>query len=296
MVAALPANLDAHLKSGLTTLCRCWSITRSDGVQMGFTDHDLQLSFKGLQFRADTGLSSSALAQGTGLSVDNAEAVGVLSDAAITEADIEAGRFDGAQVSCWLVNWQDVSARWLQFEGTIGEMRRAGGAFTAELRGLTDALNRPIGRVYQKPCTAVLGDAQCGFDTNTPGFFFETNVQAVEDGRRFTWDALIGFDAGWFTRGRLDVVSGAAQGLWSMIKEDRNNDGAREIDLWEPIRAAIVPGDTVRLTAGCDKRFATCRDKFTNLLNFQGFPDLPGEDWMTAVPKKAGRNTGGSRR
>ena len=296
MVAALPPALDAHLKSGLTTLCRAWAITRTDGVAMGFTDHDLPLSFKGVTFKADTGLSSSTLSQGTGLSVDNVEAVGVLSDASITDEDIEAGRYDGAQVSSWLVNWQDVNARWLMFEGSIGEIRRAGGAFTAELRGLTDTLNRTIGRVYQKSCSAVPSDPSFRFDMMTPGYFFETNVQQVAGGLQFTWDALVGFEPGWFTRGRLDVLTGAAAGLWGSIKEDRSTAGTRVLELWESLRLPVAPGDRVRIFAGYDKRFETCRDKFNNTLNFQGFPDLPGEDWMTAVPKKAGVNTGGSRR
>ena len=72
----------AHVAGGLTSLCRCWAITRRDGVQYGFTDHDLPLSFDGIEFRADTGLSALALQQSTGLSVDNAEAIGALSDVA----------------------------------------------------------------------------------------------------------------------------------------------------------------------------------------------------------------------
>jgi uncharacterized phage protein (TIGR02218 family) len=50
----------------------------------------------------------------------------------------------------------------------------------------------------------------------------------------------------------------------------------------------------VRLEAGCDKRAETCRLKFANFLNFRGFPHLPGEDWLTAVPKAEGANDGGS--
>lgn len=51
-----------------------------------------------------------------------------------------------------------------------------------------------------------------------------------------------------------------------------------------------VPGET------CDKRWATCRSKFGNGANFQGFPDIPGDDFLTAVPVQGGRNDGGSRR
>ena len=292
----IPEALQAHLQSGFTTVCRAWAIIRRDGVTHGFTDHDCPLGFDGIEFRAHSGLTASALAQSTGLSVDNSEAIGALSDASITEADIEAGRFDGAEISCWLVNWSDPDQRWLQFRGTIGELRQGGGAFTAELRGLTDALNQPIGRVYQKPCTAVLGDATCGFDLDTPGFSATQTVEGVEEARILRWSDQMTFASGWFARGRLDVLTGAAAGLWASVKRDEVLPSGRRVELWESLRAQLVPGDQVRLTAGCDKRFATCRTKFDNLTNYQGFPDVPGDDWMMAVPKSTGINTGGSRR
>lgn len=296
-MAGLTPDFEAHLAGGLTTLCRCWAITRRDGVLHGFTDHDCGLSFDGIAFKADTGLSALALQQSTGLSVDNSEAIGVLSDAAVREADIEAGRFDGAEVRAWLVNWADVDKRWLQFRGSIGELRRTGGAFRAELRGLTEALNRPLGRVYQKPCTAVLGDAACRFDMNSAGYVEERAAETVNGDQYFEWADLAGFEAGWFARGRFVVQTGAAAGLTGTIKADRSLPGnGRRIELWQPMRARVGPGDMVRLEAGCDKRFATCQLKFANLINYQGFPDIPGEDWVMSVPKQSGVNSGGSRR
>ena len=295
-MSRLNTGLKAHLESGITTVCRCWALTRRDGVTMGFTDHDCGLAFDGIEFKADTGLSALALQQSTGLSVDNTEALGALNDAAIREDDIEAGRFDGAEVRAWLVNWADVSQRQLQFRGSIGELRRAGGAFEAELRGLTDVLNVPLGRVYQKPCSAVLGDRACGFDTQAPGYFADVQVEEVEDRRVFRFAALNWFDAGWFRHGLLRMQSGAAIDLSGAIKRDVNDGGARVIELWHPLRAAIAPGDHLRLTAGCDKRMDTCRLKFQNLLNFQGFPDIPGDDWSITDPARAGTLNGGSRR
>lgn len=47
---------------------------------------------------------------------------------------------------------------------------------------------------------------------------------------------------------------------------------------------------------GCDKRWATCVETFDNAINFQGFPDIPGDDFLTAAPIEGGRNDGGSRR
>ncbi|MFK7746315.1 MAG: DUF2163 domain-containing protein [Roseobacter sp.] len=288
--------LKSHLESGLTTVAHAWAILRKDGVTLGFTDHDRDLSFDGIQFRADTGLSALSLAQSTGLSVDNTEALGALSDLSIREDEIEQGRFDAAEVRAWLVNWTDVSQRWLQFRGTIGELRRADGGFQAELRGLTEALNRPLGRVYQKPCTAILGDAACRFDAASPGFSLDLAIEDVTEARIFKWVGVDGFDAGWFARGRLEVLDGPAAGLWGMIKHDRLVGADRIVELWEPIRSTLTGGTTVRISAGCDKRSETCRLKFQNFANFQGFPDLPGDDWMLAVPKSTGANTGGSRR
>lgn len=293
---ALDPALRAHLETGVTTTCRCWALTRRDGVVMGFTDHDRGLGFNGIDFRADTGLSALTLQQSSGLSVDNTEALGALSDAAIREADIEAGRYDGAEIRAWLVNWQNVDQRHLQFRGTIGELRRKGGAFEAELRGLTEALNRPLGRVYQKPCTAVLGDADCAFDLTTPGYAADLPAEEITERRVFRFAGLAGFDADWFRLGRLAVLDGAAGGLSGMIKRDRFEGGKRVIELWHPLRAPVVTGDMLRLEAGCDKRMDTCRLKFNNLLNHQGFPDIPGDDWSVSDPSRAGDLDGGSRR
>ena len=173
----------AHLQTGATTIARAWEVVRSDGVRMGFTDHDQDLLFDGLVFAADGGLSAQALSTATGLSVDNAEALGALSDANIQETDIRAGRFDGAEVKAWLVNWQNVVDRTLQFRGSIGEIVNTGNAFRAELRGLTEALNLPRGRVFQTACGAVLGDSDCGFDVDAAGYSAQIAVLSVVDQR-----------------------------------------------------------------------------------------------------------------
>ena len=283
----------AHLGQGVTTVARAWAVTRTDGVRLGFTDHDRDLAFDGVTFRAATGMSARAISAGTGLSVDNSEALGALRDDAIREADIAAGRYDGATVVSWLVNWRTVSERRLIFRGTIGEIRRANGAFHAELRGLAEALNRPMGRVFQTSCGAVLGDAACGVDLTQPAFMAEAEVIDIS-GAGLTLTAS-GHAAGWFAGGWLTVLTGAAAGLAGAIRRDMQGD-PRAIELWEPLRAALAPGDLVRLSAGCDKRIETCRDKFANLVNFRGFPDLPTDDWLTAVPAASVQSRAGRRR
>lgn len=285
-----------HLQTGTTTICRAWSVTRRDGVVYGFTDHDLPLSFGGIDYLPDSGLTAKSLDLSTGLSVDNTEAVGVLSATYITEADITAGRYDGAEVRFWQVNWADPSQYLLRFSGTIGEITRSGPQFQAELRGLTEALNLPMGRVYQRDCAALLGDADCGFDTSADGFRHEGAVLA-STGRSFRFAGLTEFDPGWFERGRLTVLSGEAKGQIGLIKVDRYDPGdIRVIETWTPVGGAVAAGDLIRVEAGCDRSLSACRYKFGNVPNFRGFPDIPGQDWLISTPLRAGVKDGGSLR
>ena len=287
-------DLIEHLKTGATTVCRAWAVIRRDGAWFGFTDHDLDLECAGKVYRANTGMSAGSLQQATGLSVDNTEAIGALSDAAISEADIHAGRFDGAEVEAWLVNWAQPKQRALQFRGNLGELKRANGAFQAELRGLTEILNQPQGRVYQSPCSAVLGDHSCRFDLSGVGYSTEVLIETVTDRRVLVFAGMQEFEDRWFERGRFKVLSGPATGLIAIVKNDRLTADRRQIELWEPLGADMLEGDMVRLEAGCDKRADTCRLKFNNFTNFQGFPHIPGEDWLMGYPSDNQPLDGGS--
>ncbi len=51
-----------------------------------------------------------------------------------------------------------------------------------------------------------------------------------------------------------------------------------DIETWLPNARTPEIGDVCYIQPGCDKLRETCRDKFENILNFQGFPDLPGQD------------------
>jgi uncharacterized phage protein (TIGR02218 family) len=143
-------------------------------------------------------------------------------------------------------------------------------------------------------CSAVLGDGACGFDVETAGYFSDTGFVDVDDARVFTFAGLNGFQERWFERGVMLVTSGAAAGLSGIIKNDLVIDGSRVIELWQSLKVDLSASDTVRLFAGCDKRTTSCKAKFGNFLNFQGFPDIPGEDWLMSYPSSASVNTGGS--
>lgn len=47
------------------------------------------------------------------------------------------------------------------------------------------------------------------------------------------------------------------------------------------------------MVVGCDKRFETCKAKFSNTVNFRGFPHLPGNDAAYGYVNEGGNFDGG---
>jgi uncharacterized phage protein (TIGR02218 family) len=292
---SLPAPLQAHLDSGATTLAWCWRLTRHDGTRLGFTDHDRDLAFDGTTFAAATGFTATEIKDSLGLAVDNLEVESALSADSLNESDLAAGLFDDAAVEIWRVNWQDTAQRVLMRSGSIGEVRRAGSAFAAEVRGLAHYLQQPKGRLFQYGCDADLGDARCSVDLASPAFRASGTVIVATSLRRFTAMGLDSFGGGFFSRGLLSFTTGANAGRSQEVR--RHLFAAPVIlELWQPTAEAILPGDQFTVTAGCDKQFATCKAKFDNAVNFRGFPHMPGNDFITAVARSGDPgNDGGSR-
>jgi uncharacterized phage protein (TIGR02218 family) len=276
----LPIGLQAHLDGGATTLCWCWTLTRGDGAVQGFTDHDGVLSFDGVAYQAASGFTASEVQSSLGLTVDNLTLAGALSAATLNEADLAAGLYDNAVLAIWRVNWADVAQRVLMRSGTLGEVTRSGGAFSAEIRGLAQALNQPVGRAFGHLCDADLGDARCGLAIAA----VDGAVVTAADSRRFTASGLDGFASGDLTGGKLTFTSGAAGGQAMEIKRHGASGGIVSIELWQSLSEAVMAGDSFSVTPGCDKTFATCRARFANGANFRGFPYMPGNDAVLATP------------
>ena len=278
----IPAALQAHLDTGVTTLCHCWLLTLRDATRLGFTDHDRALEFDGVTFTPASGFDASALQAATGLAPDNIEVVGALSDNAITETDLERGRYDDAEADIYRVNWTDPEQRVLLFRGSLGETTRGPLAFTAELRGMAHRLDQPQGRAYLRRCDAELGDARCGV-TLTP---VSGTVTAIAPHGGLTVSGLP--TDGTYAQGLLVWTSGDNTGQTAAIREHAGST----LTLWSPPPDTMQPGDAFTATMGCDKRFQTCRTRFSNAPRFRGFPHMPGDDWMTGYPKQGEPNDG----
>ncbi len=293
----LPGGMQAHLDSGATTLCWCWRLSRLDGTRYGFTDHDHNLTFDGTLFEAASGFSASELSAGVGLSTDNLEAQGALMSNRLNEDELAQGRFDDAQVEIFRVNWADPVQRVLMSSGSLGEVKRGENSFSAEVRGLSHYLQQPKGRLVQYGCDAAFGDTRCSINTGSGSAFRLAGVVVdVQSRHAFTVSGLEAFASGWFARGNLIWRSGANAPGRMEIKQHRVlENGDVFMELWQDMAFDISTGETFDAIVGCDKQFSTCRDKFSNQINFRGFPHVPGNDFIVSYPgRDDARNDGGS--
>lgn len=281
---AASAALKTHLAGELMTLATCWLIKRRDGTFLRFTDHDadLVITAEGVPvngaYVAAVGYTGSSIASSSDGAVDNLE-VAALSDASgVTEADLQGGVYDFAEVKLFLLNWADLSQSIVKLRrGWLGQVSMRAGQFTAEIRGMTQALQQTIGETSSPACRADLGDTRC--KVVLAGYTVSGAVTVTSSARTFT-DASKAQAQHWFRYGLLTWTSGLNSGRQKEVK----SFNAGVFGLTESMPQAIAVGDAYSVYAGCDKRLATCQTKFANVVNFRGEPHLPGFDEMVRTP------------
>ncbi|MEM5502370.1 DUF2163 domain-containing protein [Ahrensia kielensis] len=272
--------LKEHLRGQVTTVCYAWIILRSDGVKLGFTDHDKTLIVDGVSCEPETGLNASAMDSALGLSGETSEVAGALKSDRISEVDIAARVYDDASVSQWLVNWAAPEQQSLIRKYYIGEITREDNYFKAELRSQAVNLDQQAGRYFIKRCDADLGDQRCGVDVSSQNYKAQGTVlnDASNSVTSFLSGAFGLFADGWFSGGSLVWQNGSMAGQRYTVASAERHGSAVRISVVESMQFAPVTGTDFEIIAGCDKRFVTCKAKFSNSINFRGFPHMPGNE------------------
>jgi uncharacterized phage protein (TIGR02218 family) len=273
----LSAEFEQHLAAEVTTLATCYCITRVDGIELGFTDHDENLSVDGLIYDSIAGFTPTTTESKSDMSVDNMEIEGISFPSKITQSSLLAGIYDYAEVEIFLVNYEDLSAgKMILKRGKLGEVTLSKQMFRAEIRGLTQHLSQTIGAVYAPTCQAILGDSSCKINLAT--CTVKAQVTKAMNRQSFIAKSLTQ-KAGYFTGGEVKFLSGDNLDSRMEVKEFADS----LVTLVLPMGSVIEVGDIFSIVAGCDKLRETCISKFNNILNFRGFPDVPGVDRLLAT-------------
>jgi uncharacterized phage protein (TIGR02218 family) len=286
----IPEPVQVEPLPAITRLARSIKIVRADGVIRCYTEHDEDIEHDGDTYKAiGGGFFGSANELGATLGdVGNIEAQGYTAGGEIEIDDLFGGRFDTAQAEVWLLPWgpdNDQPARRIG-GGVVGRTRQADNSFSVEVLSWSTFLSRrSLLDVVTPDCPYDLGSSRCGVDLparTVTGFVTNATDDETSLGvrRKFT-DLGRTEAAGVFTDGIVTFTSGANAGQARKIKEHL---GGGQFVLWDALVYPVLVGDEYSMSPGCDKRLDTCREKFDNLLNFGGFPTVPGGDAAGETP------------
>jgi len=271
------SNMTSHLAGEVTSLAVCWKLTLTDNSVLGFTDHTSDLTISSQLYKAATGFSPTSIETKDKFSVDNLDVAGILDAAAITEADIMAGKYDFAEIEIFMVNVTDLSQGIITHRrGWLGEVTLKNGQFIVEVRGLAQKLSQNIVELYSPTCRAIFGDNRC--KTNPASYTVGGVVNTITSRQVFISNSMTQA-AGYFSGGEIQFLTGANAGRRMEIKEFAN----KQFTLVLPMPNNIAVGDSFNAIAGCDKTIGTCAGKFANAVNFRGEPFVPGMDKMLAT-------------
>lgn len=280
----LSPTLTAKLQTGVTNLCWCWKIIRTDGVVFGFTDHDMDLHFDGMLWQASTGLVPGVIETRLGFETGSAGMAGSILHDSLKKEDLRSGKFGQARVEIWRVDWNDPNDRVGIWAGEIGDIQMLDTIFTAELVANSRKLERSIGRVFSKACDAELGDARCTKDIGSTPWREAVTISEVLTSASFSIASIIIPENDWYVLGSVVWEDAEKATNQARINAHYTAGQSEVFELLLPPEIPMTVGDAVGLIVGCDKTLAHCTKRFSNTNNFRGCPFMPGNDELLATP------------
>lgn len=281
----IPIALQSHYEGKARTLAIGLKFTLTDGAELAFTNHDRDIEVSSVTYTASPKAQLESLISTGGFQVDNTEVETLLDDDGITFADLQSGRWDGAEWELIRFNWKSTADGFeIVKGGRIGNVTQKSSRFQVELRGESQDIQQTVGGITTPTCQWRLGSTArpaglCGIDL---GPFTVTGAFTGVTSRYIAADSGRAEAAEWFTEAELTITSGANDGRRRKVKAFASGQFTFSL----PFAFDIDVGDTYSVHAGCRKRFLEdCVAKFSNGRRFGGHPHLPGVDKITRPPE-----------
>ncbi len=263
----------------LDTAATFWRVFRRDGIALGFTSHDRNLTFGGVKHRAAPGMVPTAIRLTSDLSEDSAGVEGALSHDSIREADLGAGLFDSAAIEIGVVDWETLDHNIL-YSGMLGQIEDDGVGFSAELRSAKHVLEHDLVPRTSPTCRALFCGPGCGLSASN--FTSRVSLGAIDfDLNRVQISGIVSSN---YVDGQLRLLAGPQTGIPFGIL----SVNATWLTLDRPVHAETKLQTPAEIKEGCDHTHATCSTRFGNAVNFRGEPFLPGNDLLARYGQSNG--------
>lgn len=315
----IPPALAARLRDHSTTLCYLLKVVPREAETFGITTCNRDVDFddgSGIRtYRAKRGYTASDTETKSDLSVNNAEADGLVAEYpadGVTKEGIARGDYDGAAYMHYLIDYEHPEDGFVLIgAGTVGRVTTSDDlTMQLEMRSLTQTLKQAsMIELTSITCRAKFGDARCKMplewvegtvigvgdesdrtfyvelyaevdSSGVPDVSSDSSVEQTSDG------FVVDFPDAHFVPGVVHWDTGSnAERENEVDTYELTSDGA-QVTLVIPTHQSVEVGDTFRIRQDCDKSRAMCRDRYHNVLNFRGEPDIPrGDATSLGAPK-----------
>ena len=252
----------------------CLRIVPPTGSAILLTDYPTDLVMSNSQrYVAASGYQFTGYQSGTGTSPAAFDFEGIAGLAGIDRDTVASGVFDGARCYLFAVDWRSPVDDYEPIvASTLGKITLVDDTYRIEEMALIDALNQSVGRTYTPNCTKRFGGQEfAGCKIDLAPITVTGTLTAVASDMQVTDSARVEA-ADWFGYGSIQFTSGANAGLKAL--EVKSFVGG-VISTFEPFYYLPAIGDAYTMTPGCRRRLQDCRDKWANVPNFGGFPNMP---------------------
>lgn len=257
------------------TLAICLRIVCTNGTTIRVTRYprDLVMS-NGQVYLTGSGFDFTGYEATNGFSPSAIDLDGILGYAGVSRAAVASGVFDGARAYLFACNYLSPVEDYEPITASLlGKATLTRNGYRFEEMALVDALNQTVGKTYTPACPKRFGGQEyAGCKINLAAITVTGTLTAVTS-QSLLRDAARGEAADYFAYGTLQFTSGANAGLKPLEIKRHEADGTFET--FEPFYYLPAVGDAYTLIPGCRKRLQDCRDKWGNVVNFGGFPNMP---------------------
>lgn len=283
-------QLEANYKNSIVgkkvlTLAQCIKIKLKDGRILAFTTHTSDVFFKeerNIIYKTN-GFVSTAISQQSTLAISNLSINLIIDEVNIKRVDLEKNNFNDAEVEIFEFNFMlkpySLNQTDVMLKGNLGEVKRSQTKFDVEFLSKTNFLGQTFTDKVKATCSNEFGDLLCRKDKN----LFTDNATIFKVNKQNSFEVSgVSQVNGYYDDGTVENLR-TKEILKIKNYYASNNLIITNLDFAEKLEV----GDNLKLVKGCKKRLEDCKS-FSNAENFNGFPLLPGNDYL-ATSKGTGK-------
>lgn len=272
-------NISTSLKNAILTgaVCQYMKITLSDNSVIAVTNHDVEFDLGGDTYKPSPNLQTIRMIQTLGQQVNSQTAFVTWFEGLLSEEDLKGGEYDDCQFEFGWIAW-DISPkeRMIHFSGKIGEISFDDTGASFEALDDMKQLERNYGRTYSSQDPFTFGDSQFGL--SEASWTESGEIDTIYANRfRFKATGDSNFESkadNWFVYGKITFTSGNNSGWSGEIKIHETVGSDIIMELFIPSPYSMQVGDTFDVVAGYDGSFDQSKNKFSNGINYGGFPHI----------------------